>query len=114
MLSDLRNGAHLLALETSGGATRFQGQFEEAGTTGMRDALAYELCRRENLIAIADDGMQGLNAGPCDPEWKHGASTSLSEKADHDGTFPGRPLSLARAFASCALGKAYRAFVPGH
>ncbi|MBR0404566.1 MAG: hypothetical protein IJI68_05110 [Eggerthellaceae bacterium] len=87
------------------GATHFQGQFEEIGTTGMRDALIGELCRREGLITITDEGMQGWNEDPYDPEWKRGALMNLSEKADYDGMFPEHPLTLARAFADCVLGK---------
>lgn len=87
------------------GATHFQGQFEEIGTTGMRDALVGELCRRKNLITITDEGIEGWNADPYDPEWKHGALMNLSEKADFDGAFPEHPLSLARAFVDCVLGR---------
>ena len=109
MDGDMCQGAlYILSMDIAadGGATHFQGQFEEIGTTGMRDALAYEMCRRENLVAITDEGIEGWNADPYDPEWKHGALMNLSEKAEFDGMFPEHPLTLARAFADCVLGKA--------
>ena len=108
MEGDMCQGAlYILSMDIAAddGATHFQGQFEEIGTTGMRDALIGELCRRENLITITDEGIQGWNEDPYDPEWKRGALMNLSEKADYDGMFPEHPLSLARAFAGCVLGK---------
>ena len=86
------------------GATHFQGQFEEIGATGMRDSMAFEMCRRENLVTPTENGMEGWTADPYDPEWKQGALMNLSEQAGFDEMFPAHPLSMARAFVNCVLG----------
>lgn len=96
---------YILAMDIAcpDGATHFQGLFEEAGTTGLRDSLGYELCRREGLVSSSDDGVVGWNADPYDATRTEGALMNLSEKPEFDKMFPAHPLSMAREFVACVL-----------
>lgn len=97
---------YILAMDIAdgNGATHFQGQFDEVGTTGLRDSLGYELCRREGLVTLGENGLEGWSADPYDPKRAEGTLMNLSEKPDFDKMFPVHPLSMARTFVACVLG----------
>lgn len=97
---------YILSMEIAAedGATHFQGQFDEVGMTGMRDALAFELCRAKNLVRLTEDGIEGWSEDPYNPEWTYGALMNLSEKPNFDKMFPDHPLSMVREFVNCVLG----------
>ena len=98
---------YILAMDIAAerGATHFQGQFNEIGTTGMRDSLVFELCRREGLASTTENGFEGWSADPYDPNRTEGALMNLSEAKAFDAMFPEHPLSMARKFVSCILGR---------
>ena len=75
-----------------------QAYFDEIGTTGMRDALAYEMCRRQNLVGSDDDPFAGWVRDPYDETIKTGALMNLSEMEQFDEQFPGFPLTMCREF----------------
>ena len=75
-----------------------QAYFEEIGTTGIRDTIGYELCRRQNLVGGDDDPFEGWVKDPYDETVKTGALMNLSESAQFDEQFPGFPLTMCREF----------------
>ena len=75
-----------------------QAFFEEIGTTGIRDSVGYEMCRRQNLIGTEDDPFAGWAKDPYDETIKEGALMNLSEREEFDEQFPGFPLSMCREF----------------
>ena len=75
-----------------------QAYFEEIGTTGMRDTIAYELCRRQNLVGTDNDPFEGWMRDPYDETIKEGALMNLSETEQFDKYFPGFPLTMCREF----------------
>ncbi len=75
-----------------------QAYFDEIGTTGMRDGLVYELCRRENLVGNDSDPFAGWVKDPYDESIKDGALMNLSELERFDTQFPGFPLTMCREF----------------
>ena len=75
-----------------------QGFFEEAGTTGIRDMMVYELCCRQNLVGSKDDPFEGWICDPYDSNIKSGTLMNLSEQEQYDDKFPGFPLSMCREF----------------
>ena len=70
-----------------------KGQFEERGSTGIRDTTVYEYAIREKLI-------KGINEGwmkdPYDEKFDRGILMNLSEKREYDYSFPNHPLSEMR------------------
>lgn len=86
-----------LNIGTEDDVVEVQGQFDEIGTTGMRDTLGMEFARRAGLIDMTGDNpFDGWNIDPYDPEYKKGIPMNLSEKAGLDGIFPYHPLTQAR------------------
>ena len=75
-----------------------QALFEEIGTTGIRDSVGYEMCRRMNLVGKADDPFAGWAKDPYDETIKEGTLKNLSEREEFDAQFPGFPLSMCREF----------------
>jgi len=97
---------YVLAMDvvSKAGVTHFQGFFDEAGTTGMRDAVVFEICKRDGLVGNADDPFEGWTADPYDAQWRSGALMKLSERRRFDAMFPAHPLSVARGFVACIVG----------
>ena len=75
-----------------------QAYFEEIGTTGIRDTIGYELCRRQNLVGGGDDPLKGWAKDPYDETINFGALMNLSETEQFDKQFPGFPLTMCREF----------------
>ena len=75
-----------------------QAYFEEIGTTGIRDTIVHEMCRRQNLIGGGDDPFEGWAKDPYDETIKNGALMNLSETEQFDEQFPGFPLTMCREF----------------
>lgn len=75
-----------------------QAYFEEIGTTGIRDTIGYELCRRQHLVGNGDDPFEGWAKDPYDETIKTGALMNLSEMEQFDEQFPGFPLTMCREF----------------
>ncbi|MBQ9047024.1 MAG: hypothetical protein IJ120_03890 [Solobacterium sp.] len=75
-----------------------QAFFEEIGTTGIRDSIGYEMCRRQDLVGTKDDPFAGWWKDPYDNSIKKGALMNLSEREEFDELFPGFPLSMCREF----------------
>ena len=75
-----------------------QAYFDEIGTTGMRDSLVYELCRRENLVGNDSDPFAGWVRDPYNENINDGALMNLSEAERFDAQFPGFPLTMCREF----------------
>ena len=77
------------------------GILDEKGTTGERDAIVAELCRREGIVRIEEvDGkidLIGWNEDPYDKNYKKGFLMNISERRDFDEKFPYHPLSEARS-----------------
>ena len=71
---------------------KVQAFFEENDTTGMRDSIVYELCRRENLVGTEDDPFAGWVKDPYDENFKKGA---------FDEMIPESPLSMCRELIRC-------------
>ena len=75
-----------------------QAFFEEIGTTGIRDSVGYEMCRRQNLVGTEEDPFAGWARDPYDGSIREGALMNLSECEEFDEQFPGFPLSMCREF----------------
>lgn len=75
-----------------------QAFFEEIGTTGIRDSVGYEMCRRQNLVGTEEDPFAGWAKDPYDESIRDGALMNLSEREEFDEQFPGFPLSMCREF----------------
>ena len=70
-----------------------KGQFEERGTTGVRDATVYEYARRESLVTEIGGGWF---KDPYDETFTKGLVMNLSERKEYDYSFPNHPLSELR------------------
>ena len=81
-----------------------QAFFDESGTTGIRDSMVYEFCRRENIVGSDDDPFMGWAQDPYDSNIRHGALMNISEQDQFDDKFVGFPLSMCREFIR-ALGE---------
>lgn len=79
-----------------GKALCLKGQFEERGTTGIRDTTVYEYARRQELVKGID--LEGWMKDPYDENYTRGIRMNLSERREYDRSFPHHPLSELRAF----------------
>lgn len=79
-----------------GKALCLKGQFEERGTTGIRDTTVYEYARRQELLK--GNGLEGWMKDPYDENYTRGIRMNLSERREYDRSFPHHPLSELRAF----------------
>lgn len=77
-------------------AINVNGHFVEAGMTGMRDTMVWELARREGLVSISDNSKWMFD--PYDKTMKRPYMMNLSEKEEYDELFPDHPLSQCRKF----------------
>ena len=75
-----------------------QGFFDEMGTTGIRDAMVYAMLSNEGKVRTTEDGIEGWNEDPFDPEYMHGNRMNCSERKEYDELFPEHPLSQMRMF----------------
>lgn len=82
-----------------------KGNFEERGTTGVRDTTVFEYCRRENLIKFENDKVVGWNKDPYDENFNFGITMNLSENIEYDRSFPLHPLSQLRSFIAEVIDK---------
>ena len=82
-----------------------QAFFEEAGTTGIRESVVYELCCRNGLVGTDDDPLAGWAYDPYDEGISMGALMNLSESEQFDALFPGFPLTLCREFVHALIGE---------
>ena len=77
-----------------------EGMFDEIGTTGVRDTMVGELCRREGIVRTEEVNgkvnLVGWNEDPYDKNYKKGFLMNLSEKREFDEKFPYHPLSEVR------------------
>ena len=80
-----------------------QAFFDEIGTIGLRDSVAYEICCRQNLVGTADDPLAGWTKDPYDETIRNGALMNLSEQECFDEQFPGFPLSMCREFVRAVI-----------
>lgn len=79
-------------------AIRVQGFFDEVGITGQRDAIVYELKRRDGTVT---SGFDGWISDPYDADYRKGQFLmNISEKIEYDAMFPQHPLSTARALVT--------------
>ena len=85
-------------------AINVTGFFEEDGTTGIRDTMVYELCKREGSVGSADDPFAGWSIDPYGCGNKDGLMMNLSEQEQYDGLFPAHPLSMCRELIRTILG----------
>ena len=69
--------------------------FEEQGTTGLRESMA--ACMASNA-GVCEMGSDKWVEDPYDSNYTHGARKNLAEKEGLDGFFPENPLSQAREF----------------
>lgn len=77
-------------------AINVNGHFVEAGMTGMRDTMIWELARREGIVSSTDNSKWMFD--PYDKSWKRPYLMNLSEKEEYDEMFPDHPLSQCRKF----------------
>lgn len=70
--------------------------FIEAGMTGLRDTMIWELACREGLVSISDNSKWMFD--PYDKFLKRPYMMNLSEKEEYDEMFPDHPLSQCRKF----------------
>ncbi len=71
-------------------------QAEEAGMTGMREAVIADKLIREGKITVGENNLLGWAADPYDRTWKQGALMNLAEREEYDPLFPGHPLTIVR------------------
>lgn len=72
--------------------------FEETGSTGFRDCVVFELCRRQNLVGSDENPLEGWTKDPYDATIRNGALMNISENEKYDRLFPGHPLTMCREF----------------
>ena len=77
-------------------AINVNGHFVEAGMTGMRDSMIWELACRKGLVSISDNSKWMFD--PYDKDLKRPYMMNLSEKEECDEMFPEHPLSQCRKF----------------
>ncbi len=75
-----------------------QGFFDEAGTTGLRDTMVFQMLASAKGF---DEAKADWTEDPYDSSFERGALMNQSECAEFDETFPSHPLSMAREFAYC-------------
>jgi len=73
-----------------------QAFYDEIGITGLRDAVVYELARRDGKVT---NMFEGWVNDPYDPDYTQGLRMNLSELPEYDAMFPNHPLSVLRQFA---------------
>lgn len=78
-----------------GQGINISGYFDEAGTTGIRDVMVFEMLRREGKIT---EDMDKWTADPLDPSVTKGFLMNRSEQEQYDAIFPEHPLTVARNF----------------
>ena len=81
-----------------------QAFFDEIGTTGLRDSIGYEMCRKENLVGTKSDPFAGWTKDPYDNTIRGGTLMNLSEQEIFDEQFPGFPLTMCREFVRTVMG----------
>ena len=89
-----------LDIRLNGKIIEIYGNFEEQGTTGIRESMA--ACMASNA-GICEMGSDKWNEDPFDPEYKKGNRKNLAEKEGLDGLFPENPLTQAHAFLLAVL-----------
>lgn len=72
---------------------RVQGFFDEQGTSGMRDAMIFQILASEDGF---DETKATWTQDPYDPSYDQGLLMNRSELRDYDEMFPSHPLSMAR------------------
>lgn len=82
--------------ETPSSVLRFQGFFEENGTTGVRDASIFSAFAKNHPTDVV---RVNWLFDPYDPNFKHPTLMNQSERPEFDSFFPEHPLSMAREFA---------------
>ncbi len=78
-----------------------QGYFEEAGITGQRDSMVYQIAVQKGLLE--EDANDSWGEDPFDKEYRNGVLKNLSENEEYDSLFPDHPLSILRAFIRTIL-----------
>ena len=68
-------------------------QFQEIGTTGIRETNVYEYARRNNMV---DEEANGWVKDPYDENFTYGIPMNLSENEMFDSAFPSHPLTQLR------------------
>jgi hypothetical protein len=71
-------------------------QAEEAGLTGMREAVIADKMIREGKITPGENIILGWSADPYDRGWKKGSLMNLAEREEYDHLFPDHPLTIVR------------------
>lgn len=77
-------------------AISINGHFIESGTTGIRDAMAFELAIRKGIITTTDHTNWAHD--PYDKDFMHPFLMNFSEQEQMDEYFPEHPLSQCRQF----------------
>ena len=85
-------------------AINITGFFEEDGTTGFRDTMVYELCRRDGSVGSEKDPFAGWKLDPYGCADKDDLMMNLSEQEQYDEHFPAHPLSMCRELIKTSLG----------
>ncbi len=81
-------------------AVLIHGFFDEMGTTGIRDAMVYAMLSNEGKVKTTENGIEGWNEDPFNPEYMRGNRMNCSERKEYDGLFPQHPLSEMRKFTA--------------
>ena len=74
----------------------FKIQAEEAGMTGVREAVIADKLIREGKISPGENTILGWSADPYDRGWKKGTLMNLAEREEYDPLFPEHPLTIVR------------------
>ena len=85
-------------IEQTDGPANVRGFFNEVGTTGVRDAMVFELRARE--LGGMQKAADGWMRDPYDPNLTEGFLKNGSEDSEYDAMFPAHPLSEARRLVS--------------
>ncbi len=88
------NGYHMnMEIEHGKKALCIDAFFEEAGTTGIRDAIVHSILEGQGEIG---HDLEGWSEDPYDPDFKEGFLMNQSEKEMYDEMFPDHPLTKCR------------------
>lgn len=82
-----------MQLYKNGNGVLISGYFDEAGTTGIREVMVFDLLRRKGKIS---EDMENWTADPYDKSVTSGFLMNRSEQKQYDDIFPEHPLTVVR------------------
>ena len=83
-------------LQHNNEVAEIQAFFIEIGMTGLRESACACFAQNVGINVMGENGFEGWNEDPYDPNYTKGIPMNLAEREGLDGLFPGNPLTQAR------------------